>query len=114
MPRPWQREQTCGDVPGFAFQLGELIVHDAKQQRVTARDDTLLAAYLIDPGRAGYELDDLAAEYGVELLPSPEAEEETTALVRRAETPRRLIGPQPSSRIHFKVGRAPAFRRGGR
>jgi DNA polymerase-1 len=72
---------------------GDLVVHDAKAQRVTARDDTLLAAYLIDPGRAGYELDDLAAEYGVELLPTPEAEEETTALVRRAETPRRLIGP---------------------
>jgi DNA polymerase I len=71
----------------------ELIVHDAKSLRVEARDDTLLAAYLIDPGRAGYELDDLAAEYGVELLPAPEAEEETTALVRGAETPRRLIGP---------------------
>jgi DNA polymerase I len=71
----------------------ELIVHDAKSLRVDARDDTLLAAYLIDPGRAGYELDDLAAEYGVELLPTPEAEEETTALVRGAETPRRLIGP---------------------
>src|SRR6185437_5646519 len=42
---------------------------------------------------AGYELDDLAAEYGVELLPTPQAEEETTALVRNAETPRRLIGP---------------------
>src|SRR5205823_11644134 len=70
-----------------------LIVHDAKALRVEAKEDTLLAAYLIDPGRAGYELDDLAAEYGVELLPTPEAEEETTALVRRAETPRRLIGP---------------------
>jgi len=61
--------------------------------RVDAKEDTLLAAYLIDPGRSGYELDDLAAEYGVELLPTPEAEEETTALVRGAETPRRLIGP---------------------
>jgi DNA polymerase-1 len=72
---------------------GDLVVHDAKALRVDAKDDTLLAAYLIDPGRASYELDDLAAEYGVELLPSPEAEEETTALVRRAETPRRLVGP---------------------
>src|SRR5881275_947505 len=70
-----------------------LIVHDAKSLRVDAKEDTLLAAYLIDPGRAGYELDDLAAEYGVELLPAPAADEETTALVRRAETPRRLIGP---------------------
>jgi DNA polymerase-1 len=72
---------------------GDLIVHDAKSLRVDARDDTLLAAYLIDPGRASYELDDLAAEYGVELLPTPAADEETTALVRRAETPRRLVGP---------------------
>jgi DNA polymerase I len=72
---------------------GDLVVHDAKTLRVDARDDTLLAAYLIDPGRASYELDDLAAEYGVELIPAPAADEETTALVRRAETPRRLIGP---------------------
>src|SRR5690242_2388858 len=72
---------------------GDFVVHDAKALGVDARDDTLLAAYLIDPGRASYELDDLAAEYGVELLATPEAEEETVALVRRAETPRRLIGP---------------------
>jgi DNA polymerase-1 len=72
---------------------GDLVVHDAKSLRVDARDDTLLAAYLIDPGRASYKLDDLTAKYGVELVPSPAANEETTALVRRAETPRRLIGP---------------------
>jgi DNA polymerase-1 len=72
---------------------GDLVVHDAKKLHVDAREDTLIAAYLIDPGRAAYELDDLAAEYGVELLPTPAADEETTALVRRAETPRRLIGP---------------------
>ncbi len=42
-------------------RLGEhLVVHDAKALRVAARDDTLLAAYLIEPGRATYELDDLA------------------------------------------------------
>src|SRR5215211_7574649 len=46
---------------------GELVVHDAKAQRLKAADDTLIAAYLIEPGRATYELDDLAAEYGVEL-----------------------------------------------
>ena len=72
---------------------GDLVVHDAKRLHVDAREDTLIAAYLIDPGRAAYELDDLAAEYGVELLPTPASDEETTALVRRAETPRRLIGP---------------------
>src|SRR5438874_7533677 len=53
-------------------------------------DDTMIAAYLIEPGRPVYDLDDLSREYGVEALPAPEAEEETTALVRHAETVRRL------------------------
>jgi DNA polymerase I len=70
-----------------------LIAHDAKPLRLEVVDDTLLMAYLIDPGRAGYILDDLAAEYGVELRPEPEAEEETAALVRHAATARRLAGP---------------------
>jgi DNA polymerase-1 len=68
----------------------ELVVHDAKALRVVAADDTLIAAYLIEPGRAAYDLDDLAAEYGVEVQPTPEAEEETAALVRRAALPLRL------------------------
>ena len=72
---------------------GELVVHDAKSARVDAADDTLLAAYLIDPGRASYELDDLAAEYGVEVSPAPATDEETAALVRAAELPRRLVEP---------------------
>jgi DNA polymerase-1 len=70
-----------------------LIAHDAKPLRLDVVDDTLLMAYLIEPGRAGYVLDDLAAEYGVELRPEPEAEEETAALVRHAATARRLSGP---------------------
>jgi DNA polymerase-1 len=82
-PRPAEGPQGGADV----------VVHDAKALRLEARDDTLLAAYLIDPGRSTYDLDELAAEYGVELVPSPAADEETTALVRAAETPRRLIGP---------------------
>jgi DNA polymerase I len=72
---------------------GELIAHDAKALRVEAVDDTMILAYLIDPGRADYALDDLAAEYGVELLPVPEAEEETAALVRRAAATLRLRDP---------------------
>ena len=48
-------------------------------------------AYLIEPGRASYDLDDLGREYGIELVPSPSAEEETAALVRAAELPRRLV-----------------------
>jgi DNA polymerase-1 len=71
--------------PGVAFA-----VHDAKALRVTAADDTMIAAYLIDPGRAEYELDDLAAENGLELEPDPPTEEETAALVRHAEAVRRL------------------------
>ncbi len=64
--------------------------HDVKALRVEAADDTMIAAYLIDPGRAEYLLADLAAENGFELEPEPAAEEETAALVRNAEVVRRL------------------------
>src|SRR5262249_49558755 len=56
-------------------------------------EDTRIAACLIEPGRPAYELDDLAAEYGVEALPEPEVEEYTAALIRAAEVPRRLASP---------------------
>jgi len=69
---------------------GAIVAHDAKPLRVEAVDDTLLAAYLIEPGRTLYDLTDLAAEYGVALDPSPPTEEETTALLRRAALPLRL------------------------
>jgi DNA polymerase-1 len=72
---------------------GELVVHDAKSLRLDAADDTMILAYLIEPGRSDYELDDLAAEYGVELVPVPEAEEETATLVRHAAAALRLRGP---------------------
>ena len=72
---------------------GELVAHDAKSLAVDAVDDTMILAYLIEPGRAGYELDDLAAEYGLELIPEPEAEEETAALVRHAAATLRLREP---------------------
>jgi hypothetical protein len=64
----------------------------------TGAEDTMLLAYLIDPGRAEYDLDDLMAEYGVELEPDPPAEEETARLVRHAEAARRLAPP-----LHAKV-----------
>ncbi|HEY7198120.1 MAG TPA: DNA polymerase I [Gaiellaceae bacterium] len=70
-----------------------LVAHDAKVTGVEVVDDTLLMAYLIEPGRAAYHLDDLAAEYGVELVPKPEAEEETAALVRHAAATLRIAGP---------------------
>jgi DNA polymerase I len=71
----------------------DVIAHDFKAlPRLTMEpvEDTMLLAYLIEPGRASYELDDLAAEYGVEPIPSPLTDEETAALVRHAEIPRRL------------------------
>jgi DNA polymerase I len=67
------------------------VAHDAKAQRLALKDDTLLAAYLIEPGRASYELDDLAREYGVDVRPDPEADEETTELLRRAALPLKLV-----------------------
>jgi DNA polymerase I len=81
-PRPPTRLVPGDDVA--------LAVHDAKALRVDVADDTLLAAYLIDPGRAEYALDDLAAENGLELEPEPATEDETAALVRHAEAARRL------------------------
>src|ERR671927_1499962 len=71
----------------------QLIAHDFKAlPRLTMEpaEDTMLLAYLIEPGRAAYELDDLAAEYGVEPIPTPATDEDTAALVRHAEIPRRL------------------------
>jgi DNA polymerase-1 len=69
---------------------GELVAHDAKAVGVKAVDDTMILAYLIEPGRAEYDLDDLAAEYGVELVPEPATDDETAALVRRAAATLRL------------------------
>jgi DNA polymerase I len=71
----------------------ELVAHDFKalpRLTMVPAEDTMLAAYLIDPGRPEYDVDDLAQEYAVEVLPEPDADEETAALVRHAEAPRRL------------------------
>jgi DNA polymerase-1 len=71
----------------------DLVAHDFKslpRLTMTPAEDTMLAAYLIDPGRPAYELDDLAQEYGLEVIPEPQTEEETAALVRHAEAARRL------------------------
>src|SRR5215831_17999557 len=72
---------------------GELVAHDAKAVGVEAVDDTMILAYLIEPGRAEYDLDDLAAEYGLELVPEPAADDDTAALVRHAAATLRLRGP---------------------
>src|SRR6266853_537325 len=63
----------------------DLVAHDFKAlPRLTMEpaEDTMLLAYLIEPGRAGYELDDLAQEYGVAPIPIPTTDDETAALVR--------------------------------
>jgi DNA polymerase I len=91
-----QEEAVVADwLPEAAAALREadLVAHDAKPLRLDAVDDTLLMAYLIEPGRATYSLDDLAAEYGIELQPEPPAEEDTAALVRHASASLRLAGP---------------------
>ena len=73
----------------------ELVVHDFKSlPRLTMRpaDDTLIEAYLIEPARSEYKIEDrLQREYRLEVVPEPAAEEETAALVTRAEAapPRR-------------------------
>lgn len=85
-----------------------LVVHDAKAARLEADDDTLLLAYLIEPGRSSYVLDDLAAEYGVELVPEPATDEETGALVRRAAAALRLA-PQLGARV-VERGMEPLYR----
>jgi DNA polymerase I len=82
-PRPAGYKRSPGGKAAIA-------AHDAKALRIETADDTMIAAYLIDPGRAEYDLDDLAAENGLELEPDPPTEEETSALVRHAEAARRL------------------------
>jgi DNA polymerase-1 len=84
--------------PRPAKAEGELVVHDAKTLAVDAADDTLIAAYLIDPGRSGYELSDLGPEYGIDLVPEPVAEEETAGLICAAELPR-LLAPLLLARL---------------
>ncbi len=73
----------------------DLVAHDAKALHLPFApvDDTMIAAYLIEPGRSAYLIDDLAAEYGLELQPEPPAEETTALLVRHAEAARRLAAP---------------------
>jgi DNA polymerase-1 len=91
-----QEEVVVGDwTDDSAARLRDaaLVAHDAKPIRLHVVDDTLLMAYLIEPGRATYALDDLAAEYGIELQPEPTAEEDTAALVRHAAASLRLAGP---------------------
>jgi DNA polymerase I len=70
-----------------------VVAHDAKALGIEAAEDTMLLAYLLEPARPTYVLDELAAEYGVELEPTPPVDEETASLVRQAAAALRLVGP---------------------
>jgi DNA polymerase-1 len=94
---------VTADLDGLGPALrdsGRLVVHGSEglpsslwRAGVEPADDTELAAYLVDPNRSGYALDDLAAEYGIEPRPEPPAEPETEALVRRAASTLALVPP---------------------
>src|SRR5712692_3840731 len=55
-------EVIVGPVSLSHLRGAQIAVHDAKSLRVRARDATLIAAYLIEPGRSSYDLDSLAPE----------------------------------------------------
>src|SRR2546429_378515 len=88
---------------------GTFVAHDAKAIGVEAADDTMILAYLIEPARSEYLLDDLAAEYAVEAKPEPEAEEETARLVPHPGGQPRPRGPPPHPGRRRRG--APAYRR---
>ena len=94
---------VTGELDGLAAALRDserLVVHasgalprELWRAGLEPADDTEIAAYLIDPNRSGYLLDDLAAEYGLEAQPDPPAEPETETLVRRAAATLALVAP---------------------
>jgi DNA polymerase-1 len=79
-----------GDEVLPALRDRKVLIHGLHLPGLEPAGDTQLAAYLIDPGRAGYEVDDLAEETGVEL--SVQSDDETAALVRAAAAIPRLHG----------------------
>jgi DNA polymerase-1 len=79
------------------FAPGQILAHDFKalprelvRSAGPAASDTMIAAYLIDPSRSGYVLDELGREHGIEPEPDPTTDEETAQLVRHAEQIRLL------------------------
>jgi DNA polymerase-1 len=85
---------VTGPVPAEVLGRSDLVAHDYKSLWPLLPDtnalsfDTQLAAYLIDPGRQDYRLDDLLEESAVEL--EVEGDDETRALVRAAAGPLRI------------------------
>ena len=105
----WEPAFATARVAGWAA-LGTLVAaHDAKPLRLTGpvAEDTLLSAYLVEPGRSEYVLDDLAREQGIEIALDP-AEAPPLALARRAELARRLA-PLLAGRVAER-GAEPLYR----
>lgn len=108
---PWEPALHLSQVAAWAAAGTRVVAHDAKALRLpfAVAEDTLLAAYLVEPGRSEYVLDDLARESGVEIaLDPPAGEEETAALARRAELARRLA-PGLAARVAER-GSEPLYR----
>jgi DNA polymerase-1 len=82
--RSWERVVVHGggSLPAAVWRAG-----------IEPADDTEIAAYLIDPNRSSYLLDDLGPEYGIEPRPTPRPEPETEAIVRHAATALALAAP---------------------
>ena len=73
---------------------GELVVHDAKSLGVDAADDTLIAAYLIEPGRGRVRARrPRAPSTGSSCSPSPPPTRRRRRSCVAAELPRRLAPP---------------------
>jgi DNA polymerase I len=79
-----------------ALRDARVLTHGLKHPDLLPAGDTALAAYLLDPGRPNYEIDDLAEEAGLGLQVA--AEEETAGMVRAAAAIRRLH-PRAAERL---------------
>jgi len=102
MARPGEPVVVARDSSQLAVAIGscELLCHGFGslprglwKQGIEPAEDVELAAYLIDPNRSTYLLEDLAGEYGVESIPQPPAEPETDAVVRAAASVLALAAP---------------------
>jgi DNA polymerase-1 len=71
-----------------ALQSHDVITHGLHLPGLDPVGDTALAAYLVDPGRSTYDIDDLTRELGVAIEVA--ADEETAAGVRAAAAALRL------------------------
>ena len=107
--RPRARRRGRRLAAARAVSRATFVAHDAKALRVEATDDTMILAYLIDPARSEYLLDDLAAEYAVEAVAEPEAEEETARLVRHAAVT--AAPARPAARARARARRRAALPR---